>query len=112
MRQIGILAAAGIYALDHHIDRLQEDHEHAQQIAKALAAVSWAGIEPQQVETNIIFFKTIDTPAQQVVNLLADKDILCFATGAHTIRMVTHLDISEDDTAYIIKTIQELIIQP
>lgn len=110
MRQIGILAAAGIYALDHHIERLKEDHIHAKQIAYALDAAGWADIDPEKVETNIIFFKTHDIPAEHVVQLLAERGILCFSTEYDTIRMVTHLDISEEDTDRVAQEVMALDI--
>ncbi len=97
MRQAGILAAAGIYALTHHVERLAEDHVHAKMIATTLAATSWARIDPDRVETNIVYFDTPNLEAHEVAEKLKSEGILCNATGRHTLRMVTHLDISAKD---------------
>ncbi len=94
MRQAGFLAAAGIYALDHHIDRLAEDHQHAKALAHALAQTDYvAQVTP--VETNIVLFEVASKfSADEVVRALNKKGILCNATSAKTVRLVTHLDIS------------------
>jgi threonine aldolase len=108
MRQAGMLAAAGVYALDHHIERLAQDHAHAKQIEAAL--LSHPLVEAViPVETNIIIFqlKPAVTAAEMVEKLKA-KGILCFSTGKQTIRFVTHLDVSEEmvaRTVEILKTI-------
>lgn len=109
MRQTGILAAAGIYALEHNIARLKEDHEHAQLLSKTLSELPWADLDPLAVETNIIFFDTVGIEAAEVTSRLEDRGILCFATGRNTIRMVTHLDISKDDIAYCRDVFETLI---
>ncbi len=109
MRQIGILAAAGVYALEHNIDRLTEDHLHAGEIAQALDQCSWAVVDPSQIETNIIFFSTVGITAAKAVAKLGEQGILCFATGKHEIRMVTHLDISAADVLQCSRVIKDLI---
>lgn len=96
MRQSGFLAAAGIYALDHHVSRLGEDHLHARELAAALSKATYVeNIMP--VETNIVIFsvKTAYTAAAVMAALLA-AGICCAATGPATLRLVTHLDISPD----------------
>jgi len=94
MRQAGFLAAAGIYALDHHVDRLAEDHRHAEALAHALAQVNYVE-EVMPAETNIVLFDVAGGyKAETVVNALSKKGILCSATSAKTIRLVTHLDVS------------------
>ena len=96
MRQAGVLAAAGIYALDHHIERLAQDHAHAKQIEAAL--LSHPLVESvMPVETNIVIFqlKPVVTAAE-MVEKLKQKGILCFATGKQTIRFVVHLDVSAE----------------
>ncbi|MDA3833236.1 MAG: beta-eliminating lyase-related protein, partial [Spirochaetales bacterium] len=109
MRQVGILAAAGIYALEHHIDRLREDHHHAQQIADALSQTNWAQISPEEVETNIIIFQTPGMPAEQAVQTLKENGILCFSVEQHAVRMVTHLDVSAEETDAAVQVIKNLI---
>lgn len=91
-RQAGILAAAGIYAIDNQLERLVDDHRRA----KILAAA--AGVDPDSVETNMVFVPTDDAPAY--VARLADQGILCSATSPTMVRLVTHLDVSEDQIAY------------
>ncbi|TAN11473.1 MAG: low-specificity L-threonine aldolase [Chitinophagaceae bacterium] len=105
MRQAGFLAAAGIYALDHHVGRLAEDHTHALKIAEALRQTNFIG-EILPVETNILIFEvkgkyTADTLAQK----LKENNILVIPISANQIRIVTHLDISDEmaeDTCRII----------
>jgi len=103
MRQAGFLAAAGIYALDHHIDRLAEDHRHAKALAHALAEANYIE-KVMPAETNIVLFDVAGGhKAETVVNALGKKGILCSATSAKTIRLVTHLDVS---SAMIDQTIE------
>ncbi len=96
MRQAGILAAAGIFALDHHVKRLREDHRRAKSIADVLQTCSWvSSVNP--VQTNIIVFDTIKgVDAIAVVQSLKEKGILAIALGPNTIRFVFHLDLTED----------------
>lgn len=97
MRQAGILAAAGIYALEHHVDRLKEDHEHAKRIARSLVATGWAAVDPEDVETNILFFRVPEISGPAVVSAFKRRGILCSASG-DTVRLVTNLDLNDDDT--------------
>lgn len=98
MRQAGFLAAAGIYALDHHIERLKIDHEHARILAQELESSNWVtGVVP--VETNIVLFDTVD-PASTVAQKLLAHGIKCNATGPRRIRFVTHLDIHPSQVEY------------
>lgn len=108
MRQAGVLAAAGIYALDHHIERLAEDHAHAGQIETAL--LSHPLVETViPVETNIIIFQLKPAvTAAEVVEKLKAKGILCFATGKQTIRFVVHLDITEVMVEKTLELIKEI----
>lgn len=101
MRQAGILAAAGIYALENNVERIQEDHVHAKVIANALADTKWAEIDPNTVETNILFFYTPRFPAEKVAAALKRKGILCGPSGPDKIRMVTHLEITREDITQI-----------
>ncbi len=93
MRQAGYLAAAGLYALDHHVERLRDDHDHAQLLANTLSDLPWvADIRP--VETNIVIFdlKAPHTPAV-LLDYLAGCGIKASAFGPQTLRFVTHLDV-------------------
>ncbi len=86
MRQVGVLAAAGLYALEHHVERLAEDHDHARLLAEA------CGADPAGVETNIV---VVDVPdAGAVVRAAAEKGVLVSSLGPRTVRLVTHLDVS------------------
>jgi len=99
MRQVGILAAAGIYALDHHIARLAEDHEHARQLAILLQAISGIEIDVDAVETNIMMFQ-VPCSAKTTDMILAEcreAGVLLNAMGDRAFRVVTHLDVSGDD---------------
>ena len=105
MRQAGYLAAAGIYALDNHVERLREDHAHARLLADALAKLPWvAGIRP--VESNIVIFDlhAPTTPAALFV-YLGKHGVKASAFGPMTVRLVTHLDV---DRAAIEKAIDLL----
>ena len=99
MRQSGILAAAGLYALEHHRARLREDHAQAKRLAVRLQQIPAVTIDPTLVETNILFFdvhsKQFSVPA--FVAALKQEGVLINAVGRHTCRAVTHLDVSADD---------------
>lgn len=97
MRQAGIIAAAGIYALENNVKNLVLDMENAKKIAKSLSVVKWAEIDLETVETNILYFST-SLKADIIVSALEKKGIICGAAGPNTIRMVTHLGISAEDT--------------
>jgi len=96
MRQVGVIAAAGLYALENNVERLAEDHEHAAQIAKVLKGKEWAELSP--VETNIVYFSTPGRKAGDVRETLVEKGILCNAIGPDRIRFVTSLEIDDKDT--------------
>jgi threonine aldolase len=85
MRQAGVLAAAGLYALDQHVDRLAEDHEHARLLAKRL------GVDPATVETNMVVLD--DVPAPVVAEAAKAQGVLVSQVSARRIRLVTHLDV-------------------
>ena len=110
MRQAGIIAAAGIYALAHNVKRLSEDHENAQVIARALREAPWARISLDDVVTNIIYFRTPGRDAETVVKALAGHGILSWSTAADQVRFVTHLDISREDTREIAEILKKVEI--
>jgi threonine aldolase len=88
MRQVGVLAAAGLYALDHNVERLADDHEHARLLADA------CGVDPSRVGTNIV---VVDVPdAAAMVAAAREHDVLVSAVGPRALRMVTHLDVSRE----------------
>ena len=95
MRQAGILAAAAIYALDHHIDRLAEDHANAKRLAHGLANLPHVTIDVASVETNMVFFRVDDAigPADTVCHRLREQGVWMLPEGDRRIRAVTHLDV-------------------
>jgi threonine aldolase len=98
MRQVGIFAAAGLYALDHNLGRLVEDHANARVIADRVALSARVILDPETVRTNILVFRlTDDGPdAATVVARARDRGVLVFAFGPRTVRAVTHLDVSKE----------------
>lgn len=108
MRQAGFLAAAGIYALDHHIDRLEEDHRKAKKLARGLANIKNVLINPVEVETNILFFDVsrAERTAQEVAAALRKEGVLVHPTAKTRIRCVTHLDVSFADIDRALKAVE------
>jgi threonine aldolase len=89
-RQAGLLAAAGLHALDHHVERLADDHAHARELAVA------AGMDPETVATNMVVVETDDAAA--LVAALRAGGVLAGAVGPRAVRLVTHLDVDDADT--------------
>jgi threonine aldolase len=99
MRQAGIIAAAGVYALRHHVDRLAEDHERARQLARGLAELRGVAIDPERVETNIVIFDVGETGLSGddfAARTLASHGVRFSVLGPTIVRAVTHLDIPAD----------------
>jgi threonine aldolase len=98
MRQVGIFAAAADYALDHHLERLVDDHANARLLADRLAESPAFEIDPEAVQTNILVFQTADEgpDAPTIVARARDAGVLVVAFNARTIRAVTHLDVTRD----------------
>ncbi len=108
MRQVGFMAAAGIYALDHHVDRLKEDHKRASEIAQTLAEQDYIG-EVEPVETNIIIFylrKASDEAA--FMKKLQKENIRISNMGQGKLRIVTHLDYTEEMHQKFLKVLQNI----
>ncbi|MBS0151630.1 MAG: aminotransferase class I/II-fold pyridoxal phosphate-dependent enzyme [Nitrospira sp.] len=97
MRQAGVLAAAGIYALERHVARLKTDHEHAKKLARLLQQIPAIQIAPQHVETNIVIFDILDErrSPSELVAALKEQGVLINSVGGKSYRAVTHLDIAE-----------------
>ena len=108
MRQVGYLAAAGLYALDNNIERLSEDHRRAKELAVVLQKLSWvADVEP--VETNILIF-SVNTAIDenQLIDKLKQRNIAISSMGHGKLRIVTHLDYREVMHSYVIETLEKL----
>jgi threonine aldolase len=106
MRQSGVLAAACAYALDHHVERLAEDHEHALWLAEGLAEIAGVTIDASAVETNIVIFEVKDAP--DLVQRLADR-VDVQAIDPHHVRAVTHLDVTREDVAEALAAVAEVL---
>ena len=107
MRQAGFLAAAASYALDHHVDRLADDHAAAQRLASGLQGV--AGLSVKSAQTNIVFVDVADGKGPSLLAFLKERGVL--ATGLLGVRFVTHLHISAADIDYTIAAIQRFFAQ-
>ena len=107
MRQAGILAAAGLYALDHHIDRLAEDHANAKLLAKGLSSDPNIELDTVDPPTNMIYFNT-KIPAMEFQKAMQERGVLCGVSATHRIRLVTHLDIDSEDVLRAIEVIAEV----
>jgi threonine aldolase len=94
MRQGGVLAAAGLYALEHNVECLAEDHEKAKRLAQGIARCRGIDLDPDSVETNIVVFRLKDgAPAATLVEALKAEKVLILSVGPGAFRAVTHLDV-------------------
>ena len=110
MRQAGILGAAALYALDHHMDRLAEDHRNAQVLAAAIRESPHLTLVPEKVDTNLVIFQ-IDLKwgsAAEFVAALKEHGVLALAVAKQRVRMVTHLDVSEAECRQAGEAIQSV----
>lgn len=101
MRQVGILAAAGIYALEHQVERLAEDHLHAKRLAEGLAGIEGFDIDLDTVETNMVFITTELAIQPQLIDFLREKGIMIGGYGQ--LRLVTHHDVEAADIPRVIE---------
>jgi threonine aldolase len=99
LRQAGIVAAAGVYALEHNVARLADDHANARLIGERLAACDGVTVDLDRLETNIVVFRLAEEgpDAATVVARARERDVLVMAFGPRTVRAVTHLDVSRED---------------
>jgi threonine aldolase len=107
MRQAGVLAAAGLYALNNHIERLADDHAHAALIASVLDEVEWAEIDPRKIETNLIYFETT-VVAQKIVKRLEKESVRFFVSGPRTVKLATCLEQSRADIDVVCEAIRAI----
>jgi threonine aldolase len=97
LRQAGIVAAGALWALDHHVERLAQDHEHARVLAEGLARLPGVELDPAEVDTNIVVFRVSD--AQALCTQLAVSGVIMGTLDDRTVRAVTHLDVGAEDIA-------------
>ena len=110
MRQVGYLAAAGIYALDHNIERLADDHRRAKELATVLERKEWVA-SVEAVETNILIFSLAPhVNESQFMEILKQKNILISSMGQGKLRIVTHLDYREVMHTYVLETLEKLAL--
>jgi threonine aldolase len=114
MRQAGVLAAAGLIALEEMPKRLGEDHANARLLAEAIARCDAAEIDPAEVQTNIVIFtlkqgsaESEDAPA--LVRKLREHGVLASAIGPHAVRLVTHYDVSREDCERAASAVEQLL---
>ena len=111
MRQVGIFGAAGLYALDHHLDRLSDDHDNAKLIASRLRGHRHISLAADPVETNIVIF-SLDASAPDAAAVIAAaraKGVLVVAFGPRTVRAVTHLDVTREQCEHAASVLGEAI---
>lgn len=108
MRQVGILAAAGIVALEKMVERLAEDHALAQELAKGLASIPGIGLDPERVQTNIVIFRWRGGPVQEFLARLTQRGVLASYMGGDLVRMVTHYGITAEDIDMAVRIVGEV----
>jgi threonine aldolase len=108
MRQAGILAAGALYALEHHVARLVEDHRHARALADGLTALKGVRVDVSRVETNMVYAE-FPLAAEEAVASLRAEGILGHAVGPKTLRFVCHLDVGEEDVRRAVAAVGRLV---
>ena len=113
MRQAGVLAAAGLVALEKGPKRLQVDHDHAKLLATGLAAIPGITLNPAKVQTNIVIFnlKTSGWSSSDFLQTLAKRDVLAVPVDNERVRMVTHLDVDRNDVEKAAAAVQEVFLR-
>jgi threonine aldolase len=114
MRQVGIIAAGALFALENNLDRIKEDHRRANLLAKLLGESGIFAIDPQDVETNIVVINLPDNLKLDIfINELRSKGLLIVPFGASRVRAVAHLNVDDEDiknaAAILIKTAETLV---
>ena len=111
MRQAGVLAAAGIVALDEMVERLADDHANARKLAEGLAQMPGITIDPNQIHTNIVYFEADrkDMTVEELVKHLGDNGARMLPVGPGRIRAVTHYHVSSDDIDYVLEVFGKVL---
>jgi threonine aldolase len=112
MRQAGVLAAAGIVALNEMVDRLADDHANAHRLAEGLAEMPGISIDPDQICTNIVYFEVDrkDMAVEDLLKRLNDSGARMLPVGPGRIRAVTHYHISSDDIDYVLEVFAKVLM--
>ena len=113
MRQSGMMAAAGIFALKNNVSRLAEDHENAQVLVERLSQIDGIELKSKKIETNIIFFKvnTLNINAVQLSASLLDQGIRINVTGENSVRAVTHMDVDRKSVIEAADAIGQILMR-
>jgi threonine aldolase len=109
MRQIGILAAAALYALRNNIERLKEDHEKAQMLTNFLSAHPHIDLQPENVQTNIVIFTPKKKTVDEIIEACKAKGLLLSTGTATSLRAITHLDVSFEQISRACKILEEVL---
>lgn len=111
MRQCGIIAAAGITALDEMVDRIADDHANAQRLAQGIARIPGLFIEPERVQTNIVYFDIVSRQikTEELLSQLGNKGIKILLLGPSRFRAVTHYGIKSEDIDFTLTTLREIM---
>lgn len=109
MRQVGVLAAAGLIALDHMVDRLADDHANARTLAEGLAEMTGVSCDLSRVQTNLVFFDLASMPASRFIEESRKRGLLGEASGPRRVRLVTHYGISAEDIQSTLQICDEVL---
>lgn len=111
MRQCGIIAAAGITALEDMVDRIADDHANAQRLAQGIARIPSLFIEPERVQTNIVYFDIVSQQikAEELLSQLGNKGIKILLLGPSRFRAVTHYGINAEDVDFTLTALSEIM---
>ena len=113
MRQAGVIAAAGVYALTHHVERLAEDHDNAKVLAEGLAQVPGIELESESVETNMVYFDVAGTglSATEMRDRLLERGVRIGAAGPTRMRAVTHLDVTREGVTEAVRAVDAVVAE-
>ncbi|MCA9026099.1 MAG: aminotransferase class I/II-fold pyridoxal phosphate-dependent enzyme [Planctomycetaceae bacterium] len=113
LRQSGIIAGAALFALDHHIERLAEDHTHARQLAEGIAQIDGLSVDLEGVETNLVFFE-LDPEygrSQVLQDRLHERRVRLYTLGRQRLRACTHLNLGRDDVIRAVDIMAEVVAE-
>jgi threonine aldolase len=112
MRQVGILAAAGIVAVEKMIDRLEDDHRRARQLVEKIADLETIEVNPEDVQTNMVMLKLNTMDSDTFLKKLAERKVSALPLNEETVRIVTHKDIDDEDVERAAAAIRKIVGTP